>query len=439
MATSLIVLAIVLVVVGLGVRTAWLTDNAQTRFRDAEVPKELTQSITELGRERAATLIPTIPFVDTAPSDNLDCPPQLLNHTPSSYSFEAFDPQTALRLWQTKSSKPDASFWHTTMAEHGRALQAAQVAEVTFVHGTFVGNDPFSMLKTIQSLSPSWHQTVEGPLGIAMKRAGDFVARDAGNFDRMWINQFEQSTGLPSSMFVWSSENTHAARLSAAVRLAEHLSHQVTMRPIPGESRILLVGHSHAGQVFALLLQLLYAVHHSDLLLKAASVAGEDISRLGQHLKHLQSISLDIVTLGTPVRYGWPKPAWPRILHIINHRGEHPTAGDLDGIITTRDGDYLQQLGIAGSDLPAPTAELRAINSELDQVLGPGCQPQKWAENLTYKKRIHLGGHTLLVNYRDQSSLGLPNFIATNFGHAIYTRRYSMEFMIALIHQYLYL
>ena len=324
------------------------------------------------------------------------------------------------------------------MAEHGLAISDAGVAEVTFVHGTFIGNDPFSMLSTIQSLSPKLHHTLEAPLGLAIKRAGDFVIRDAGNFDRIWIDRFQQSTSLPSSMFVWSSENTHAARLSASIRLAEHLSRRVTSESIPKGARILLIGHSHAGQVFALFLQLLYAVSHTNSLLRVASVLGENISLFCQHLEHLRSISLDIVTLGTPVRYGWPKPAWPRILHIVNHRGAHPIGGSMDGIMTTRDGDYLQQFGIIGSDLPAPTAELRTLNSELDQVLGPGCQPQKWVESLSHRKRVHLGGHTLLVDYRDHSSLGLPNFITTNFGHAIYTRRHTMEFLVALIRQYLY-
>ena len=63
MAISLIILAVILVVVGLRVRAGWITDRTETRLRTTEIPKELTLSMTELGRAReqatSSTLVET--------------------------------------------------------------------------------------------------------------------------------------------------------------------------------------------------------------------------------------------------------------------------------------------------------------------------------------------------------------------------------------------
>ena len=245
---------------------------------------------------------------------------------------------------------------------------------------------------------------------------------------------FGAATRLPCSLFVWSSENTHTARLSAAVRLVGHLAERFEgHRASEGGRRALLVGHSHAGQVFALALQLVHAVEHAPLLLDVAERLGEDRDWLSLHLERLRELELEVVTMGTPVRYGWPRESQARLLHIVNHRGAEPVGGRLDGVRSTRDGDYVQQWGVAGSDLPAPSPQLRQLNGILDEALGPGCAPRIWLDNLRHRRRVHHGGHTLLVDYRDDDPRGRPNFLATNFGHSVYTRRRSMEFLTAAI------
>jgi hypothetical protein len=46
-------------------------------------------------------------------------------------------------------------------------------------------------------------------------------------------------------------------------------------------------------------------------------------------------------------------------------------------------------------------------------------------------------GHTLLVDYGDEARV-VPNFWATGFGHAAYTRRESMLFHLRLVADHFY-
>lgn len=323
--------------------------------------------------------------------------------------------------------------WQRKMSQHRETLLDAWIGEVTFVHGTFVGSDPFSLLAKLRS-STRWQAQLEAPLAMAVKSANDRFAGDAGNFEASWVHLFGSATHLPSSTFIWSSENTHLARLDAAVRLAFHLEGRLAMQATPG--RIYLVGHSHAGQIFALLLQLVHRVSHADLLLDVARRMGTGIHGLERALERLRYVEVNTLTLGTPVRYGWPSGARERLLHIVNHRGTNLSAGRLDGALSTRDGDYVQQWGIAGSDLPS-TGPRQALNAELDRVLGLGYAPRAWLDNLKHRRRVHDGGNTLLVDYRDNEPSGRPNFLTTNFGHAIYTRRQTMEFLVSRMVEHL--
>ena len=62
--------------------------------------------------------------------------------------------------------------------------------------------------------------------------------------------------------FDWSSGNDHLARAEAAVKLFNRLADL----PIDlATERLLLWGHSHAGNVFALLTNLLATIPHSHI------------------------------------------------------------------------------------------------------------------------------------------------------------------------------
>src|SRR5207302_7932185 len=69
--------------------------------------------------------------------------------------------------------------------------------------------------------------------------------------------------------------------------------------------------------------------------------------------------ALDFVTFGTPIRYGWDAGGYGRLLHIVNHRPTDclpphraPFPPREPDVRIAKDGDYVQQLGIAGTNFP---------------------------------------------------------------------------------------
>jgi hypothetical protein len=206
----------------------------------------------------------------------------------------------------------------------------------------------------------------------------------------------------------------------------------------PGD-RVLLAGHSHGGQLFALLSQLAARVSgHEDLLL-AAHARGEDVGALEEHLELLRRCAVDAVTFGTPPRYGWARGAGFRVLHVVNHRGAAPRSGSLRGLLHTARGDYVHQIGVPGSDFPAPTAADRALNDRLDRVLGAGTDLRVLLRNVARGMRVAPHGHTVLVDYGDAApGRVLPNFLATGLGHAAYTRGDAMLFHARLVADHFY-
>lgn len=75
----------------------------------------------------------------------------------------------------------------------------------------------------------------------------------------------------------------------------------------------------------------------------------------------LRSVRLDVVTLGTPVRYGWDADGYGNLLHFIHHRpvdglpdDRAPFLPSAEDILQAKQGDCVQQLGIAGTNFTPP-------------------------------------------------------------------------------------
>ncbi len=75
----------------------------------------------------------------------------------------------------------------------------------------------------------------------------------------------------------------------------------------------------------------------------------------------LRSLRLDVVTLGTPVRYGWDAAGYGNLLHFIHHRpvdglpdDRAPFLPSAEDILQAKQGDCVQQLGIAGTNFTPP-------------------------------------------------------------------------------------
>ena len=346
----------------------------------------------------------------------------------------------------------------------GRAFREAHVETVLLVHGTFAGTDALGLISYLESLSSEWgRQLREGAKG-----AIDWTLGDMGNYSPAILDDLaaimhpngepvsdpvrEDSPGFLSGptfpldpvvrRFNWSSENNHVARADAAVRLIEQL---LDLKLSPGQ-RILLLGHSHAGNVFALATNLVVAKPRvRGRFLDAAAAyrtrTEADQARwdqlrdrlLSTRSNPLETISLDLVTFGTPRRYGWDSAGYSQLLHFINHRPLPGTAAYLaawpqtvSDVWAAAAGDYVQQLGIAGTDFPPNVFEWRRSLAEhrLRRLLQSNVRRRSLWSNLKAGVRVPDDGTTLLVDYSGAD----PEAAAQFLGHAIYTRRHWLLF-----------
>lgn len=307
----------------------------------------------------------------------------------------------------------------------------AHVKTIYLVHGTFVGEDPFHIIGLIDRILPLRFRQVSKSIRFVTKQGQDFFTRDKGNFTRKHINFLNsQLKNIKTHLFTWSSGNHHFARIIGMAQLVKDIS----LRHKKGD-RILLIGHSHAGQVFALLTQFL----KEDSFFKVLDEFFEpylDLETLRKNRDFLRSCYIDIITMGAPPRYKWCKSNKIKIVHFINHRGEGELAGTFSGVLTTRDGDYIQQWGGSGSDFISPIEEEKIINLQLDFYFGKGSDTRLLREEIKKRKRLHNEGNHFLVDYGDQGNYG--NFINTVFGHSVYTKISHLHFHLAKAATFLY-
>ena len=177
-----------------------------------------------------------------------------------------------------------------------------------------------------------------------------------------------------------------------------------------------VLGHSHAGQVFALLTRLLSRSIAAEAIVDVARARALDVGALEVDRFGLDDVSLDFVTLGAPARYAWASLPRMRSLHVV-HGGRDPKgplrhrlAGD----------DWVRRIGGSASDFPAIGGADRRVNARLDDAVGPRSAPP---------------GELVLVDY---GSEGLSGLVATGLGHGVYTRLDGMLFHASLVASRLY-
>jgi len=286
----------------------------------------------------------------------------------------------------------------------------------------------------------------------ATKTLLDSQIGDAGNFTtttvehcRKALNQ-KLATPITCIRELWSSEHHHLGRAMAACRLLDRLRALVIEQHLGAGDRILIQAHGQAGLVLALASNLLCPSPITgrktlfDLLL-AANPQGPDaqaIQRIDPLLTNgtlLNGVALDIVTFGTPVRYGWDPSGIGKLLHVVNHRNLRTDGKtwlskmDLPQITVEMPiawgGDYVQELAVAGSDaLPAENA--KAANKAVWELLEPYDGFERWVECARRAGRFPSEGQCLLVDYKDCTSS--TNVRDHYYGHAAYTRTNAMLF-----------
>jgi hypothetical protein len=394
----------------------------------------------------------------------------------------------------TSYALPDSPAWVKMMAQYGTTLEHAGVRVIVFIHGAIHGTDVFGWqrLDEVGGLKRGYSRGVSGldallaamreetngipllPGGLkpplmnddATKTLLDRQLGDAGNFTAADIELFHQainkhlSQSILCRRILWASEHHHLGRAIAAVHLLDALRQLCEQYRLTQGHRLLVQAHGQAGLVLALVSNLLcpsQITGRPKLLGLLASYAKQTnqpelvnaivrIEPLLGTTSLLNGTILDVVTFGTPVRYGWDPSGMGKILHIVNHRNLRTDGKtwlskmELPQITMEMPiawgGDYIQQLAVAGSDALPTTDAAKTANKALWEFVEPFDGFERWLECARRAVRIPSEGLGILADYKD--STGSMNVLDHYFGHAAYTRRNAMLFNTTEILRRLY-
>jgi hypothetical protein len=374
-----------------------------------------------------------IPFVLPVLSDRLEPVVTIAMPRNNAFAHQRYSPEKPTTIWHlVQPSEPSVAGsveYQQQMASVGQAYRTAGVRAIWLIHGTFAGDDALGLVRVWERIAPGMGRR----LRQLNKNLFDRLAQDSGNYTAEYAAEFQRATGIPVERVAWSSENHHLARAYAAICLLDRL-----VETGWGEDdRVLLWGHSHAGNVFALLTNLLAAASvPRESFFQAVRcylqrwLGGLDKPVWERVRRWLETPGagrripqLDLVTWGTPIRYGWDTGGYAKLLHFIYHRprsgiSEHLTAlpGSVEDWLHATDGDYLQQLGIAGTNLAPAVLPAWLADWRLGRLLQPGIRRRDLLRRLKIGQRVPHEGETLLVEYPDGP---VARQLA---GHAIYTR-----------------
>ncbi len=308
-----------------------------------------------------------------------------------------------------------------------------QFDAVVLIHGTFVGSDPLAIVSLLDYYfhGTALHTSAQKAIKNLTQRTISKQS-DLGNFTEEYCQEFQRISKVPTTLFSWSSSNFHLARLRAAFELKALLCSQFRNK------KVLFISHSHGGQVLALFSHLL--MPKKSELLQSLLTNEYILNQFGHPEMLMRDLSTQsrlhfFVNLGCPHRYSWQADFQSRILHISNYRAGSKIP--LDGILFTRYGDYIQQLGTLGSDFGSILPHENEANLWLDQLLGVGANLKVWRQFLNQDCQLSPFGQNFLVDYRDESRSFKPNFHQTLFGHGNYTKKINISATLKMISSHL--
>src|SRR5215813_1257400 len=382
------------------------------------------------------------------------------------------------------SVQPESPAWHEAMAQCGSKFGHAGVRAMVFLHGAIHGTDIFGIQRLDEAggLKRGYSRGVAGvdallatmregsngipplPGGIKPPLANDDATKkllddqigDAGNFTNAYVVLFQKAVNrdlarpITALRMLWASEHHHLGRAMGAVRLLEELRTLCQTQKLSAGDRILVQAHGQAGLVAALASNLLCPspiVGRPKLVAVLSTYAQQsnlmDIAGILERLEPLlrsgsplNGVLLDVVTFGTPVRYGWDPSGLGNLLHIVNHRNLRTDGKtwlskmELPQITieipTAWGGDYVQELAAAGSDAAPTTDAAKAANKAVWELVEPYDGFERWLECARRAVRFPSEGRCLLADYKD--STGSTNPRDHYYGHAAYTRLDAMLF-----------
>jgi hypothetical protein len=387
-------------------------------------------------------------------------------------------PGDRLTMAELLDSQLESPAWIEAMAQCGTELSQAGVRAVIFLHGSIIGTDVFGMqrLDEVGGLKRGYSRGVSGvdALLASMREGGNGIpplpgglkpplnnddstkqllddqVGDAGNFTNTAVGLFQKAINknvakpLVCVRYLWSSEHHHLGRAIAAVRLLDDLHRLCESQKLATGDRILVEAHGQAGLVMAVASNLLCpsAILGRPKLFSLLSAYTQQpgqtdvtvvLAKLEPILKSgllLNRAALDVVTFGTPVRYGWDPSGLGKLMHIVNHRNLRTDGKtwlskmELPQITMEMPiawgGDYVQELAVAGSDAMPTTDAAKAANKAVWELVEPYDGFERWLECARRAVRFPSEGRCLLADYKD--STGSTNVRDHYYGHAAYTR-----------------
>ncbi len=388
---------------------------------------------------------------------------------------------------------PHSPPWSDSLGRLGTTLYQAGVRMVVLAYGCYLGADIFGSgrLDEVGGLKRGYSRGIPGLESLlALLRPGDYqkppvqsplhppytndshtrdqldaIVGDTGNFTAEYSQALQDGLSkhgqlpLTCTRILWSSVNHHLGRLEAALSLFHEIQTLRSANTLSPDDRILILGHGHAGQVLALVSNVIApgetTIRPYLFEILESSVQGNlSSTEVGAHLQELTTFlsqakpdlpSLDLVTLGTPIRYGWDIGGIGKLLHLVNHR---PIRGDAKRWLAKMDlpqvvmemqaaigGDYIQQMAVAGTDAVPATPELEELNQSLRENLEPFDGFERWLECTRRVTRCPNDGQCILIDYQDAANVAPGEHL---YGHACYTRMGSLLFQTTQIVEALY-
>ncbi len=421
--------------------------------------------------------------------------PQDNNFLHARYSRS--DPGERVRYVSFEPGAPAFSpAWHEALGHLGTRMWDAGVRAVVLVYGSYIGADLFgaarldevggikrgysrgipgleSLLAAMRSdaCQPASPDSPDQPVAPfsndeATKTTLDGLLHDKGNFSEQYLkglaDGLSQSRTLPFTFqrSLWSSRHHHLGRMEGALALFHELHHLIVQQRLQANDRIVMIAYGHAGQLPAMLSNLMA---HGDApvretlceTLASFYAQREAPPEATQHLRNLEGFladnqwdawpALDVVTLGTPIRYGWNTDGIGTLLHLVNHRpirqdGKRWLARmELPHIVMempmASGGDYVHQLAVAGTDAVPNTPWEEELNQALRENLEPYDGFERWLECARRVTRCPNDGECLLIDYQDAADRPPQESL---FGHACYTRLNALLFQTRYIVETLY-
>lgn len=371
----------------------------------------------------------------------------------TNFSHHTFEGDSGSRVYELVSAEmasPISDPRPSDVVQVPQQLRSAGVAEIKLIHGTFAGNDITGLLRMFSGVAPR----LSSAMMELEKKWFDQLAGEVGNFTDPYaelLSELVNADGenqIRVSRFHWSGENHHLGRAFGVVSLLD----KILRSEWSEDDRLLLLAHSHGGNVLAMM----------SLLLGGSRIARAEFLRAidgqfklttdhdyqpewesvqsnlldDERLSRLPSI--DVVTFGTPLRYRWDTGVCENLMHFVHHRplnedddakSEIPrSTGDA---INAIGGDYAQHMGIAGTDFPHPpmAREMQQCENDLQRMFEPNMRRVDLIKRLSRGERVSLDGKSFLVDYASTTE----DLNQRLFGHGVYTCHQWLPFHLRLI------